>query len=124
MPPVYRSQGSASMTLAAERSPNKIKRSCPAPTACWNCSTSCAAIDGEAGFGYVLKPGFLLPPLMFSQAEIEALVLGSRWVAKRGDAELAGAATRALAKIKSVLPAELREEADAAGLMVGPGETV
>src|SRR6202000_950437 len=71
-----------------------------------------AEIEGEAGFGYVLKPGFLLPPLMFSRAEIEALVLGSRWVAKRGDPELAGAAAKALAKIKSVLPVALRNEAD------------
>ena len=39
-----------------------------------------AHIDGEAGIGYVLRPGFMLPPLMFSEEEIEALVLGSRWV--------------------------------------------
>jgi len=39
-----------------------------------------AHIDGEAGVGYVLRPGFMLPPLMFSEEEIEALVLGSRWV--------------------------------------------
>ena len=83
-----------------------------------------AEIEGEAGFGYVLKPGFLLPPLMFSRAEIEALVLGSRWVAKRGDAELSAAAAKALSKIKAVLPADLRGEADAAGLIVGPSETV
>ena len=37
-----------------------------------------AAIEGEAGVGYVLKPGFFLPPLMFADEEIEALVLGSR----------------------------------------------
>jgi predicted DNA-binding transcriptional regulator YafY len=81
-----------------------------------------AEIDGEAGFGYVLKPGFLLPPLMFSRAEIEALVLGSRWVTKRGDSELAAAAANALSKIKSVLPNDLRSEADATGLIVGPSE--
>ena len=81
-----------------------------------------AEIEGEAGFGYVLKPGFLLPPLMFSLSEIEALVLGSRWVAKRGDPELSAAAARALAKIKTVLPEELRAEADVAGLIVGPSE--
>jgi predicted DNA-binding transcriptional regulator YafY len=40
-----------------------------------------AAIDGEPGLGYLLRPGFMLPPLMFSEEEIEALVLGSRWVA-------------------------------------------
>ena len=38
-----------------------------------------AEIDGEPGMGYVLKPGFMLPPLMFSTEEIEALVLGTRW---------------------------------------------
>ena len=35
-----------------------------------------AAIEGEAGFGYVLKPGFTLPPLMFNPDEVEALALG------------------------------------------------
>lgn len=45
-----------------------------------------AEIDGEPGMGYVLKPGFMLPPLMFSTEEIEALVLGTRWVAQRGRA--------------------------------------
>jgi predicted DNA-binding transcriptional regulator YafY len=83
-----------------------------------------AEIDGEAGFGFVLKPGFLLPPLMFSRAEIEALVLGSRWVAKRGDAELSAAAVKALAKIKTVLPADLQAEAEETGLIVGPGEAL
>jgi predicted DNA-binding transcriptional regulator YafY len=27
-----------------------------------------ATIEGEAGVGYVLKPGFLLPPLMFTRS--------------------------------------------------------
>ena len=44
-----------------------------------------AHIDGEPGLGYVLRPGFMLPPLMFSEEEIEAIVLGSRWVADRAD---------------------------------------
>ena len=81
-------------------------------------------IDGEAGVGYVLKPGFLLPPLMFSKAEIEAIVLGSRWVAMRGDGELATAARNALAKILTVLPPDLRSEAELSSLIVGPGETI
>ena len=79
-----------------------------------------AAIDGAPGFGYVLQPGFMLPPLMFTQDEIEALVLGSRWVADRGDSRLGGAARQALAKIAAVLPQELRQALDSSALIVGP----
>lgn len=77
-----------------------------------------ADIQGEPGLGYVLRPGFTLPPLMFSADEIEALMLGSRWVVVRGDARLAAAAQNAVAKIRAVLPNELRDSADAATLTV------
>lgn len=80
-----------------------------------------ATIEGEAGVGYVLKPGFLLPPLMFSPEEIEALVLGSRWVAERADAPLQEAARAALSRIAAVLPEDLKADLDGAGLLVGPG---
>lgn len=83
-----------------------------------------ADIEGEPGVGYVLKPGFLLPPLMFSAEEIEALVLGSRWVADRGDARLSEAARSALVRIAAVLPPDLRDELDASGLHVGPGPAI
>lgn len=84
-----------------------------------------AQIEGEAGIGYLLCPGFMLPPLMFSEEEIAALVLGSRWVAKRGgDSQLQIAAQNALAKIAAVLPPNLRQELDASALLVGPGEPV
>jgi predicted DNA-binding transcriptional regulator YafY len=83
-----------------------------------------AHIDGEAGIGYVLRPGFMLPPLMFSEDEIEALVLGSRWVSERADGPLAAAARNALAKIGSVLPDDLRDNLDASGLLIGPGEKI
>lgn len=77
-----------------------------------------AFIEGEAGLGYVLRPGFMLPPMMFSQEEIEALVLGSRWVAKTADPRLAAGAVDALAKIAAVLPADLRQELDSSTLLV------
>ncbi len=83
-----------------------------------------AHIDGEAGLGYVLRPGFMLPPLMFSEEEIEALVLGSRWVHKRADRSLADAAANVLAKIGAVLPKDLRETLDDSGLLIGPGEPI
>ena len=82
-----------------------------------------AAIDGEAGLGYVLRPGFMLPPLMFDHDEIEALVLGARWVADRADGPLGAAARAAMAKIAAVLPAPLKAELDAVHLLLGPGET-
>lgn len=83
-----------------------------------------APIEGEAGLGYVLRPGFTLPPLMFGDEEIEALVLGLRWVADRGDETLGAAAENALAKIAAVLPENLREAFGDAGLMAGPGEPI
>ncbi|RZI80989.1 MAG: YafY family transcriptional regulator [Rubrivivax sp.] len=81
-----------------------------------------AKIDGEPGIGYVLRPGFTLPPLMFSEEEVEALVLGSRWVADRGDDRLGMAARNALSKIAAVLPPELRHGLDTSALLVGPGQ--
>jgi predicted DNA-binding transcriptional regulator YafY len=83
-----------------------------------------AHIDGEAGVGYVLRPGFMLPPLMFSEEEIEAIVLGSRWVNKRADRALADAAANVLAKIGAVLPKDLRDTLDDSGLLVGAGEPI
>jgi predicted DNA-binding transcriptional regulator YafY len=84
-----------------------------------------ADIHGEPGLGYVLRPGFTLPPLMFSADEIEALVLGSRWVARRAeDPRLGDAAANALSKITAVLPAELRDTVEASTLLVGGGEVI
>jgi predicted DNA-binding transcriptional regulator YafY len=64
---------------------------------------------GEAGVGYALPKGFDLPPLMFSEEEIEALVLGARIVKAWADPALQRAAEDALAKIEQVLPERLRE---------------
>jgi predicted DNA-binding transcriptional regulator YafY len=83
-----------------------------------------AHIDGEPGVGYVLRPGFMLPPLMFSEEEIEAIVLGSQWVAKRTDAALGAAARSALAKIAAVLPEDLKTGLDTSGLLVGAGDAI
>lgn len=79
-----------------------------------------AMVEGEPGIGYVLKPGFMLPPLMFTPDEIEAIVLGSRWVAERTDSGLGIAARSALARIASVLPSDLREDLETSTLVIGP----
>ncbi|MEM7049184.1 MAG: YafY family protein [Acidobacteriota bacterium] len=73
-------------------------------------------IRGEAGVGYLLDRSYDLPPLMFDEDEIEALVLGARMVRTWGDPALAFAAESALAKIDSGLPGELRERLEAAPL--------
>lgn len=82
-----------------------------------------AQIEGEPGVGYVLKPGFVLPPLMFRPEEIEALVLGARWVAQQTDAGLAAAARSALARIAAVLPPDLRYDLEASALLVALSPT-
>jgi predicted DNA-binding transcriptional regulator YafY len=78
-----------------------------------------AAIEGEAGLGYVLRPGFALPPLMFTLEEIEALALGARWVEERADEGLTRAAKDALAKIAAVLPPERAAALDWPQLLAG-----
>jgi len=78
-----------------------------------------ATIEGEPGVGYVMKPGFMLPPMMFSSEELDALVLGMRWVADRCDKTLSTGALSTLAKVAAVLPTELRRELEESSLLVG-----
>ncbi|MDO5090694.1 MAG: YafY family protein [Cardiobacteriaceae bacterium] len=66
-----------------------------------------ADIRGEAGIGFVLHRDSTLPPLMFTIAEIEAVILGMRFAANRAEPATAEAARAALAKIRAVLPPNL-----------------
>lgn len=75
-----------------------------------------APVEGEAGLGYLLRAGFFLPPLMFGEEELEALVLGARWVRGQGDPALAQAADSALAKIATASPKDLRDKIADTGL--------
>lgn len=77
-------------------------------------------VVAEPGSGYRLMEGYRLPPLMFDQAELEALSLGLQMVGVWSDPELARAATRASAKIDAVLPERLRPELDSNALLVPP----
>ena len=65
-------------------------------------------IRGEAGVGYVLEQGFDLPPLMLTPDEIEAAVLGAKWVAGHADPALGKAAEDLMAKILAAVPDRLR----------------
>jgi predicted DNA-binding transcriptional regulator YafY len=79
-----------------------------------------ADIAGEAGVGYLLRPGFTLPPLMFTPEELDALALGARWVGRNGDSALAEAAARAMVKIAAVAPKDSGEFLDAPTQLVPP----
>ena len=68
-------------------------------------------IDGAAGVGYLLRPGYQLPPLMFLPSEIEALIVGARMVKAWAGKSLAAAATEALVKIGEVVPEERMRDA-------------
>jgi predicted DNA-binding transcriptional regulator YafY len=69
-------------------------------------------IEGEAGVGYVLRKGADIPPLMFNADELEALVVGTRFVRAFGGTRLGAGARAALLKIEAVLPPELRARSE------------
>ena len=73
--------------------------------------TSGVPIEGEAGVGYLLRKGSDIPPLMFTADELEALVVGTRFVRAFAGEKLARSAQAAMLKIDAVLPAGLRERA-------------
>ena len=75
-----------------------------------------ADIAGAPGVGYRMRAGYLLPPMMFSAEELEAMVLGTRWVASHADPELAAAAGNAMARIVGILPDALRLQVETGGL--------
>ncbi|WP_321491184.1 YafY family protein [uncultured Hyphomonas sp.] len=74
-------------------------------------------IRGEAGTGYVLDSGYDMPPLMLTTDELEAAVLGARWVAARGDARLVRGAEDLIAKLSTAVPLDLQPVIMDAGLV-------
>jgi predicted DNA-binding transcriptional regulator YafY len=66
-------------------------------------------IRGEAGTGYLLEDGYDVPPLMFDEEEIDAVMLGVQWVHANGDPDIRRAAHTILSKIQAVLPKDRQE---------------
>ncbi len=73
-------------------------------------------IEGERGIGYILRPGFTLPPLMLSIEETEAIVLGLALLDRTGDTELRRAARQVNRKIAAVVPQPLGQTLSANSL--------
>jgi predicted DNA-binding transcriptional regulator YafY len=89
--------------------------------------TSGIPIEGERGVGYVIRTPLELPPLTFTEVELQALALGARFVRAWGDSELAQAAQEAIIKVEAVLPpgsrATLRRrDLNAFAMRHGPAE--
>ncbi|WP_239031842.1 helix-turn-helix transcriptional regulator [Paroceanicella profunda] len=69
-------------------------------------------IDGAAGVGYRLSPGYDLPPVRFTRAEVQALLVGGQMVRAFTDPGLGGAAASAEAKIRAILDDDARALAE------------
>jgi predicted DNA-binding transcriptional regulator YafY len=69
-------------------------------------------IEGEAGVGYLMREGYDLPPVMFSEEEMVALTAGARMVAAWGGSSMARGAESALEKIAAVVPEGVRARAE------------
>jgi len=69
-------------------------------------------VIGEAGSGYTIMEGYRLPPVMFSQEEAAALLLGSKLAEHLSDASVKKHFNAALYKIKAVLRATDKEHVD------------
>jgi predicted DNA-binding transcriptional regulator YafY len=61
-------------------------------------------VEGEAGVGYLLRPGFDLPPMTFTFDQLDALAIGLSFVEVAGDLSLSQAAKEARTKIQASLP--------------------
>ncbi len=75
-------------------------------------------VEGEAGVGYILRRGYQIPPLMFDEDELQALLFGADVAKSWGDTAMARAADRVLAKVDAVLPERLRPQLSSTRLVV------
>ncbi|MEI2383837.1 YafY family protein [Breoghania sp. JC706] len=82
-----------------------------------------APVEGVAGLGFVLGKGFFMPPLALSELEADAVLLGLRFVQRRGDPDLCEAASGALAKIAAGLGEDRARAMRTSGLAVAPSNT-
>jgi predicted DNA-binding transcriptional regulator YafY len=69
-------------------------------------------VIGEAGSGYTIMEGYRLPPVMFTQEEASALLLGSKLAEQFTDESIRKHFSAALFKIKAVLRATDKEFVD------------
>ena len=83
-----------------------------------------APIDGQAGIGYVMRPGFDLPPLAFTAEEVEAVVVGLSLIRRTRDTGLLRAARSVARKIAAALPEGVESGLDEEKLQVSPWSAI
>ncbi|WP_313385458.1 YafY family protein [Chishuiella sp.] len=66
----------------------------------------------EDGKGYTLMEGYRMPPIMFTEAEANALVTAEQLILKNRDSSLIQAYTDAIQKIKAVLQFSTKEKVE------------
>ncbi|HXB92532.1 MAG TPA: YafY family protein [Puia sp.] len=69
-------------------------------------------VIGEAGSGYTIMEGYRLPPVMFTQEEASALLVGAKLAEQFTDGSINGHFNAALFKIKAVLRTTDKEYVD------------
>ncbi len=69
-------------------------------------------VIGEAGSGYTIMEGYRLPPVMFTQEEASALLLGAKLAEKWTDSSVRKSFETAMFKIKAVLRSSDKEHMD------------
>lgn len=66
-------------------------------------------IGAEAGKGYFIADGYFLPPVMFSEEEAGAILLGAKLIERMSDNSIGENFSSAMYKIKSVLKSSGKE---------------
>jgi len=64
----------------------------------------------EDGKGYTLMDGFIVPPVMFTEAQANALIMAEQLVLKNKDASFIKDYIEAIEKIKSVLKYSIKDK--------------
>jgi predicted DNA-binding transcriptional regulator YafY len=76
-------------------------------------------LAARPGEGFELVEGYYLPPLMFTEKEAVALLLGSRLLTQQSAGSVSQNADSALAKIKVALPESVRARSEELAAIVG-----
>lgn len=81
-------------------------------------SLSSVPVISETGVGYSIDSSYNLPPITFSEDELESLLLGVRMVQSWSDRKMAAEATRVMEKIECILPANLKQSLKSQEILV------